>query len=687
MKNRLQWLGWNLCVILALSICLCGCMDSDDVGDSYRTFEGEMIATYISERSDLSEFDAALKMIDADVLLKSYGKYTCFLPNNEAMNKWYASKGMTLSEMDTATVREMVYYHLIDGQANAVNAYLTEDFPEGSFPVQNMVGRYLTASVRKGTGNWCIKTGDDYSDIVNPNNEMLNGVVHVMNKVLEGNNDLLPDFVANNKRYSIFGQALLATGWRDSLLQIEDPTYEMPTSTTLPDGNKVGSSNTTFYSYPPAKKFLYTCFAESDSIMALRENIHNLDDLRAYARRVYPEGADVEDETDARNSLNKFVAYHLYDVQRAMNKLVVNRFFVSTFSWFTWFDYVCDKNYRVEQYYVSMLKDALLNVQNANIVDKDESSQKGIPVLNCPYSPYDPQYSTMAMEDDFHGVPVIRIISNEADQYCQNGVLHGINNMLVYDIQTKASVFHRRIRMDFRTFMPEAVNNQIFYDGDKGYNHYYTAVPDGFLKNVKFTSNSSTYMIFNETTVHDYLHGDFVALNGNFDFTIKVGPLPKGNYEVRLGYAVNTNNGAVIQAYLDGEPCGIPIDTRVSAYNGDTGWIQDWLAIQESGSSRFAGMGESEEDPYGLENDKNLRNHGFMKAPNSYVGINYHGLGYGDNLTARNVDTRLRKILGIFNWTEDGTHELRLVAMRSGSYDLDFIEFIPTDMIEEEDQH
>ena len=142
-----------------------------------------------------------------------------------------------------------------------------------------------------------------------------------------------------------------------------------------------------------------------------------------------------------------------------------------------------------------------------------------------------------------------------------------------------------------------------------------------------------------------------------------------------------------MQIYLDGVPCGIPIDTRVSAYNGDTGWIQDWLAIQESGSSRFANMGESEEDPYGFENDKNLRNHGYMKAPNSYVGLNYHNLGYGDNLSARNVDTRMRRILGIFNWTDDGTHKLRIVAMRSGAFDIDYIEFMPTDLIDEEDQH
>ena len=671
-----------------LASVLPGCMDSDDVGESYRTFEGEMVSSYVSGREDLKEFEKALRMAGAYELLESYGKYTCFVPNDEAMEKWYAAVGKRLEQMDTADVREMVYYQLIDGQANAVDAYMTEDFPEGSFPVQNMLGRYLTASVQSGSGVWGIKTGDEYADIVNPNNEMLNGVVHITDRVLEGNNDMLPDFVANNPRYSIFGQALLATGWRDSMMVLEDASYETPLSTTLPNGDEVSTSSTGYYQWPTTKKYLYTCFAESDSIMYLREGIEDLDDLRAYARRVYPDGADIEDETDPRNSLHKFVGYHLYDVQRPKNKLVINKYYVAMHDWFTWYDQICDEEYRVEQYYVSMQPNMLLYVQNANTVDKDNSSAKGVPVLNCPYTPYNPLYtSAMTMQDSYGGKPIIRILNDEADQYCQNGVLHGLNNMLVYSDEVKADVFHRRIRMDVRTFLSEGVNNSVIYDGDKGYNWYITSFPDGYFKNVRFTSNNTTYLMYEGCTPHDYLHGDHFWLSGNFDFTIKVGPIPKGSYEVRLSFATNTTKGAVVQAYLDGMPCGIPIDSRMAAYSGDTGWIQDWLAIQESGSSRFAGMGESEEDPYGLENDKNLRNHGYMKAPNCYVGTNYHNLAYGDNLTARNVDTRLRKILNIVNWTEDGTHELRLVAMRAGDFDVDFIEFMPTDLLENEDQH
>lgn len=145
-------------LIPAFSFGLYACMDSDDVGENYRTFEGEMAATYVSQRENLKEFEKALRLANAYELLESYGKYTCFIPTDEAMRAWYADRGTDLDGMTEQEIREMVYYHLIDGAANAVNAYTTEDFPDGSFPVQNMVGRYLTATVQSGSGVWGVKT-------------------------------------------------------------------------------------------------------------------------------------------------------------------------------------------------------------------------------------------------------------------------------------------------------------------------------------------------------------------------------------------------------------------------------------------------------------------------------------------------------------------------------------------------
>ena len=60
----------------------------------------------------------------------------------------------------------------------------------------------------------------------------------------------------------------------------------------------------------------YTAFVETDSVYAAH-GIYNISDLKAYAAKVYdemyPEDAAIADPTDRRNSLNRFVSYHLLD--------------------------------------------------------------------------------------------------------------------------------------------------------------------------------------------------------------------------------------------------------------------------------------------------------------------------------------------------------------------------------------
>ena len=72
MKNLLRTFGASLLLTLCGST-LYSCMDSDDIGDNYRTFEGEMAATFISGQERLSEFEKAMKQTGVYALLESYG--------------------------------------------------------------------------------------------------------------------------------------------------------------------------------------------------------------------------------------------------------------------------------------------------------------------------------------------------------------------------------------------------------------------------------------------------------------------------------------------------------------------------------------------------------------------------------------------------------------------------------------
>ena len=75
-----------------------------------------------------------------------------------------------------------------------------------------------------------------------------------------------------------------------------------------------------------------------------------------------------------------------------------------------------------------------------------------------------------------------------------------------------------------------------------------------------------------------------------------------------------------------------------------------------------------------------------MKGPDSFASAELHFID-GVKGSTRNDPFELRKVLGIFSWTEMSTHEFRFVQMLNGNCHLDYIEFMPTNLIESEDTH
>lgn len=143
----------------------------------------------------------------------------------------------------------------------------------------------------------------------------------------------------------------------------------------------------------------------------------------------------------------------------------------------------------------------------------------------------------------------------------------------------------------------------------------------------------------------------------------------------------------ITQFYLDDEPCGIPIDMRLKGTDAGIGWEQVWQFTQDNPGAWWD-YDSKEDDPYGYENDKSMHNRGFMKGPDSFASTELMmGQSGGIKGSTRNDPFELRKVLGIFSWTEMSTHEFRFVQMLNGNCHLDYIEFMPTNLIESEDTH
>ena len=82
----------------------------------------------------------------------------------------------------------------------------------------------------------------------------------------------------------------------------------------------------------------------------------------------------------------------------------------------------------------------------------------------------------MAEEED----DVVTLDLAHSNLDCQNGVIHALTDMLVYDEDKIGRIMRgKRIRMDFTIFTPELRNNDVISNKD-----YY--VPQGYCKNFKF---------------------------------------------------------------------------------------------------------------------------------------------------------------------------------------------------------
>ena len=660
--KRIFFLGALACMFCSFP----GCQDSDDVGENYTTFTGETISDFLENNAEYSEFTEALKAANAFPLLESYGAYTCFVPDNKAVEAYVAEQGYGSFEhfLDSVeAVREMVFYHLIDGEGNGVGNYETPGFESGAIGTKNMLGRYLYTSIAPDGTLWMINNS---ARIVSGDHIKVNGVVHIVDKALAGNTDLLADYIETEGHFKLYGEALRVTGWRDSLMFLDDESYVQ--NTNIPaDEPYPGSA-----SYPKSKLFRYTALLETDSVLALN-GIRSLDDMREYARRYYPEGKDLPDH-DKRSSLACFVGYHLLPQMLPSNQIVNTRDYTVTQTWVDqeWLrENYRDGTFWLEQYLIPMVENSIITVQAFKWGDQDVQK----PVFNDGRNCYDAQYINMAEEIE----DVVTLDMAHSNLDCQNGVIHALTGMLVYDEDKVGRIMRgKRIRMDFTTFTPELRNNDVI-----GKKDYY--VPQGYCKNFHFEESSTVFSKYIGSNMHSFYLGDYLEIWGMFDASLTVGPVPAGSYEVRIGYRVDAASRGITQFYLDNVPCGIPIDMRLKGDDASIGWEQVYNYTQEN-EGAWWDINSNPEDPYGYENDKSMHNRGFMKGPDSFASAELHFID-GVKGSTRNDPFELRKVLGIFSWTEMSTHEFRFVQMLNGNCHLDYIEFMPTNLIESEDTH
>jgi uncharacterized surface protein with fasciclin (FAS1) repeats len=143
--------------------------------------------------------------------LAAYGKYTVFTPNNTAVKEWLTSKSKTsVDQMTAAELKDVVRFHVLP------DTIATTKFTDGKLPQITLYGQYLQTGVafKGGVSSYVVNKN---TTILLSNVRTGNGIIHVIDRVLVPATKTLAATIESNARYSIFTEALKATGFFDSL--------------------------------------------------------------------------------------------------------------------------------------------------------------------------------------------------------------------------------------------------------------------------------------------------------------------------------------------------------------------------------------------------------------------------------------------------------------------------------------
>ena len=695
-KNILSTMLIALC---AASSFLSSCKEEIDERNRY-TFVGETVADYLQNREEeFSHFTYILKRAKLGTtsasnilsLMSSYGDYTCFAPNNVAIETflveqdsiyWENVRALEAGEItkkdfvDTG-IHSPILEELTDSMVNEIaknhiinTGIMTFDLTEGAFPNPNFNNRFMSVRWTTDENEKVYTVVNNSSKIVIPDVSVENGVVQVIDKVLNPSTAQLPDLLGNQDEFSIYSQALKMTGMEDSLRRHIDASYTLGGTT---DKSLFGS---TPVPYPDHRYFKNTLLVVPNSILINKFNIKDIDGLIELANkwygRDYYDVVDENDFTSRNNPLNRFISYHIIDrqLQYASN---------SGTGGFIMENYICNysgfdseinmpKQFDRYDYFETMMPYTSIKVTRP-FTNNDLRTEL---VLNYAQDKGKKFYNAdMRSHMNVIVMPLSRVTDElgiaDFDQNALNGIIHVIDRPIIYNKQEMAgNILNERMRWDYLSFWPELTNNNVRWRQKSAIEQ--VMIPDGFCERLKFNTVDGKIAMYCPTGNGPGVYqGDELQVMNDYDIEHRLPYVPDGTYELRYGYQVWSNRG-IAQFYVDGKVTGLPIDMTMPTSHPRIGWLED--------------VGEEETDNM---NDKAMRNRGFMKAPASIQRF------AGQSI--RDWDLTVRVILSTTHLAEGVDHWIRIKNVKpdwtNTALQLDYFEIVPkgivTDPVKPED--
>lgn len=609
-------------------------------------------------------------------VLSSRGNYTIFAPNNDAVAAYLQTLGLaSVDQMSYEQAQLVANSCIIDNKDDS--PYETSDFPTpGTFLLSNLNDRLLSCSFESE------EEGDSYylmngtSRVLSSDHEVSNAMIHEVDAVIAPSSESLADMIGSAGNMKIMTYLLQQTSWADSLVQDRDVEYEEEDH----DETYTQSGVPGTFQVAQRRYIGFTAFVEPDEVYAqewgiqlstdAEGNVSNWDEvMQIISQRceaVYGT-EDHDDLTSPDNAVNRFVAYHLLYGRMAYDR------FVSHYNEYNYM-YGDKRNPQTQQmptnvwdYYTTMGKyRGLIKITQVGDAGFEHDLDHKIYVNR--FSVYnngrDGDYSEVGVTDP--GI-LISAANGEYDNNAQNGFYYPINKILLYDETTRSRLGGERIRIDAATMLPELATNN-----NRG--GEYTRFPNGYFDNILNESNDTRILYLSSAWSPDGsswndFQGDELMFTGLYDIVLRIPPVPKdGTYELRMGVSLNSMRG-MVQIYFGDDPLrlspvGLPFDQRqtVSESNPEIPWVAD-----------------VEDNAVNAENEKNLRNMGYLKGPQYFMMTN----GKADTpVRQRGGDyAAIRRIITVANLQADKTYYFRFKsALRKtdAQFFMDYFEYVPT---------
>lgn len=275
-------------LILFMGLWLFSCNDPYE-GTTFTAYEELPISSYLASRpDDFSMWVDLLKYTNLYNTLNLQTAYTVFAPNNEAMTEYLASKGLTsVQDLDKDESIYLVKYHILYGRILTRNQFAT-----GAIEWPTATDDKLSLAFTDGG----IVFINNYSQIMEFDLPVTNGVVHVLNKVLIPITTTIYNRLEQSD-YSIMKEAVDVTGFNAMLNKVFEEVMDN-------DGQIV------------KKRFFYTLFAITNQVYS-SFGINSFADLKTKLN------VSDSDYGNAQNALNKYVAYHILDQLKSTDNLAI----------------------------------------------------------------------------------------------------------------------------------------------------------------------------------------------------------------------------------------------------------------------------------------------------------------------------------------------------------------------------